>query len=374
MGKTLYIDLAMTGQCNMRCAYCSESEKQYGDKLDESMIPSLLSFLDELLASDFYRRSYSSLCLGFWGGEPTLKYKQIIEIVEHFRANDSVRFMMYTNGFKMPAELANLLIDLRDVKLHEGTKFYIQISYDGAPIHDLKRVKVGGGSTSTEVLATIAWARANKIPYSLKSTITVDTFKYMYDAFVDVTSLASGVVGVDYFPTLDYFNAEVASEHFEAHLEDMRLNLKKIAAHILARKRQGQPVPSFKWFESSIASCSAGIDMFVVDVDGRMYACHGCLYTPTKQDHFVQSIYDAGFKGLEDASAKHGACFGASPDECKSCEALFCVRCNAVRYSVSDKGTYEERWTDYTNRADLCKVYKEAGKIGRAFKHLMAQK
>jgi radical SAM protein with 4Fe4S-binding SPASM domain len=368
--KTLFIDLAMTGQCNMRCSYCSESGKQYGDKLDEKMIPALLNFLDNLLLSDFYKKNYGGLRLGFWGGEPTLKYKQIMEIVEHFRYNDNVTFMMFTNGFQMPDELAQFIIDLKEIDLKENTKFYVQISYDGNPIHDLKRVKVGGGSTSTEVLATINWARENQVPYSLKSTITIDTLRYLYDAFVDVSSLTSGISSVDYFPTLDYFNAEIVTEDFEAHLEAMKLNLKKIASHILKLKKQGKPAPSFKWFESSVASCSAGMDLFVVDVDGRIYACHGTLYTPTKQDHFIQTIYDEDLKGLLEANVRHSKIFGNSPEECKNCEALFCVRCNAVRYSVSNKETYEEKWTDYANRPDLCRVYKEAGLIGRAFKRI----
>ena len=370
---TLYFDLAVTGQCNMRCAYCSESGMNYENKLNAEIIPTFISFIDGVLKSTFFK-DYENLVIAFWGGEPTLKYQEIIEVVTHFKNDDRVKFMLYTNGFKIPDSLKDLLLSLKDVKLKDQrNKFYVQISYDGSPIHDLKRVKIGGGSTSKEVLESIKWVRENGVPYSLKSTITVDTLKYLYEAFLDVTSLSSGGLGEDYFPTLDYYNAEMDHEFFEQHLEDMKLNLKKIAAHILNLRKRGVTPPTFKWFNSSAASCTAGIDLFAIDVDGKVYACHGCFYTITKNDHFAQTIFDDNLDGIVAMKAKHGACFGNTPEECNNCEALFCVRCNAVRYSVSEKETFKEKWNDYTNRPDLCRVYKEAGLIGRAFKRIEKQ-
>jgi radical SAM protein with 4Fe4S-binding SPASM domain len=264
---------------------------------------------------------------------------------------------------------------MKDMKAF-GTesKFLTQISYDGQPIHDLKRRRVGGQSTSEDVLKGIQWAITSEIPFTLKSTITIDTFKHLYEAYRDFNALVGTnkfMYGQGYFPTVDYFNDVVGGdETLNGYIEDLKANMKQIAAFMIQERRAGRNPIDFSWFGDNRADCVAGVNLFSVDIDGRIFVCHGCFYTSKKEDHYVGRVTD-DINVLKISQEKHGPYVHKNPAECATCEATFCVRCNTVRYSVSEKPTYEERWKDYTNNPNLCRIYKEAGKISRAFRKIM---
>ena len=92
MSKFLHFDINMTGQCNLRCTYCTEAGNDYSPKNCDAIIPSMIVFFDRVLQSDLMKQ-YDGLCINFWGGEPTLKTDSIIELVEHFQNNPKVRFL-----------------------------------------------------------------------------------------------------------------------------------------------------------------------------------------------------------------------------------------------------------------------------------------
>ena len=53
-------------------------------------------------------------------------------------------------------------------------------------------------------------------------------------------------------------------------------------------------------------------------------------------------------------------------EECKNCSTHYCLKCNSTKCSVSKKETLEERWVDYNNQPDLCKMFKFIGKFRMA--------
>jgi radical SAM protein with 4Fe4S-binding SPASM domain len=296
-----------------------------------------------------------------------------MQVIDRYKNHSNVRFMMYSNGFNMPPKMVKTLLEMREKKVGPHPKFFFQLSYDGQPVHDIKRKRVLGGTTAQEVRNSVEFCKGNLIPFSIKSTITLDTLKYMYDAYTDVNELVRGGkthLGFGYFPTLDYLNDIETNEQLDQYIDDMKQNLKRIASSIVLGKRQGKQMMPFRWFDNTKANCSAGINMFSINTDGNIYVCHGCMYTPTKDDHLVGTV-DDDLSVLDAATTKHLAFEGQEPPECAQCAATFCVRCNALRYSTSDLPTYGERWKDYTNRPDLCRVYEEAGKVARAFQKLL---
>jgi hypothetical protein len=46
------------------------------------------------------------------------------------------------------------------------------------------------------------------------------------------------------------------------------------------------------------------------------------------------------------------------PLDCMSCDAQFCMKCNAATYEKSEKDTYLEKWSDHTANWQVCKVFK----------------
>ena len=363
----LNFDLNVTQQCNMRCAYCVESG-MYNTTNCEKILPDFLNFIDKILA-----HTDKNVKIGFWGGEPTLRADLMLDVVERYELNPRVAFMMYCNGYKMPDRLASMLLRLKDVRVEGEPKFFSQFSYDGLPVHDIKRrTTQTGQATSEEVRSTILWAKESKIPFSLKATLTMDTLKYLSDAYTDVNALLLGsesYFGVGYFPTLDYFN-DIQDDLLETHISEMCVNLKKIAVMMLSAQKEGKPYSPFRWFDATKADCNAGVELFSVDTDGKIYVCHGCFYSPKKEDHLLGCVTD-DISILEKSAKKHAPVLHLNPTECSTCEAMFCVRCNVIRYSVSEKLTYEDRWKDYTNNLGLCRIYKEAGKVARAYHKIL---
>jgi sulfatase maturation enzyme AslB (radical SAM superfamily) len=360
MKQSITIDLNVTGQCNLRCSYCIESG-QYTLASCEAIVPEFCAFIDRLVKAEY------SVTIGFWGGEPTLKPEVLANIVNRYRDNIDVKFMIYTNGFNLSPEVLGLIYSLKDIIINGSPKFFTQISYDGMPIQDVKRQR-GSKGTSDEVRSTIRWASQNGIPYSIKSTIPVDMLKHLFEAYTDINDLSGSRSG--YYPSLDYFNDLKDTGSLDQNLQEMRDNLKRIAAYMLSAKRKGQPCTDFKWFTNSKSDCTAGINMFSVDITGLIYVCHGCFYSSKKADHFIGYITDP-ISILDTAREKHMAFEAISPAECQTCEATFCARCNTARYSISEKETYGERWKDYTNNPTLCRIFKEIGLVSRAYQKLL---
>ena len=366
--STLTIELNVTKYCNMRCDYCTEAD-QYATNNCEDILPEYFNFIDKLIASDYFKQHYNGLCLTFWGGEPTTQPKVMLEIIDYYQEIPQIGFMVYTNGNFMPPELATRIESLKSIRTDYGSpKFFTQISYDGLPIHDLKRKTLHGERTSARVLKTITWAKTTGIPFSLKSTITMDTLKYLYEAYLDVSSVYQGS---SYFPTLDVINL-VDLDTLEENIHDLKENLKKIVVHMVHQKRKKLPQASFMWFANSKANCAAGVSSFIIDTDGSIYSCHGCLYSDLKKDHLVGNISD-DISVLDIARQKLEGCLQESPEECASCPATFCARCNVIRYEHSSKESYQDRWKDYTDIPSVCRVHREIGIFSRAFQALTTE-
>lgn len=365
MRREFHLDLNLTDQCNMRCAYCIEMGHHESNTCD-AIIPKLYQWIDRFLESSFFKSSYDTLQLAFWGGEPTLEWATICGLVDRYVNDRRVSFMMYTNGYYLPDALKQLIIKSNENFRREPqkyTQFIFQISYDGQPVHDLCRRTVFGKPTAKQVLKTIQWAQDFGVPFDLKSTITVDLLEYIYDAWKDVNEVSRGKCS--YFPTVDYFNPldPDLEKGLDVYLEEMKTGMKKIAAALLVAQAEGKRVSSFKWFEPSRNACKAGQSLFGLDVDGKIYSCHSALYSPAKPDHLVGTL-DDDFSIFEVAADRHT---GLKPEECRTCEAVFCTACNVNRYRFSQKESYIDRWTDYPSVSASCRIYREISKVTRAF-------
>jgi len=366
--REFHMDLNLTNQCSLRCTYCIETGLFKAKNCNE-VIPKFYEWIDRFIVSDFFKSVTDVLHISLWGGEPTLEWGTILELMKRYENENRVQFMLYTNGYHLPDELRKAIIGVTERNRSEPTKyspFRLQISYDGQPVQDLCRKTVAGKPSAEQVLKTVRWAQDNEVGVVLKSTITVELLKHLYEAWEDVNEVTKG--RQHYFPTVDYFNQLTPEQlkDFDEHLVEMKTGMKKIAAAILRARAEGRRVSGFKWFEPSVATCSAGQKLFGLDVDGKIYSCHSTFYSPTKQDHLIGTL-DDDFSIFERSAIKHN---GPRPEECRTCEAVFCLNCSATRYSRSDKETYTERWMDYTRIETSCRLYREISKVTRAYLQL----
>ncbi|TKB55331.1 radical SAM protein [Ferrimonas aestuarii] len=137
----LYLTILPTEKCNFRCTYCYE-DFEIGKMTDDTLhgIKNLLTKAAPTL---------KNLMISWFGGEPTLNAKAMIEISEHIRQLQSQYGFVYkahvtTNGYLLDEAMFTRFVEL-------GINDY-QITLDGdAECHDVTR-KQASGKGSFEVI------------------------------------------------------------------------------------------------------------------------------------------------------------------------------------------------------------------------------
>lgn len=356
-----FFDINMTTRCNLRCKYCIEPFKENKD-LPDDILNKLFDRMKEFLNSDFMKQ-YDGITFGMWGGEPTINSKSLEKLIRHYAADDRVRFLIYSNGYKIN-HVKHIIEEFKNIRLPGGSpKIYYQISYDGYPAHTVNRLSVSGGITVEEVRDSIKWAVSEKIPFGIKSTINRDTFKIMDECYLDVRDMMEGQNST-YFPTIDYLtNINISEEEKKKFYKDLEKSLINIAEKEITYYKKHKRF-FFSWFYDNMSICAAGSHGLAMDIDGTIYKCHGTFYSDKKEDNKVTTIFNDSFlEDIEKSSNIHRSIFRVLPEECKSCYAEFCLKCNSMCYEISEKETFMEKWNDYPNQPEICDLYKLATKV-----------
>jgi radical SAM protein with 4Fe4S-binding SPASM domain len=350
----------------MNCDYCFAVKPGFTDEMAKA--EPTIDFLKSFLNSDFFLEGYEQLCINLWGGEPTMKMSHIEKFCNTFKNNPSVRLFIFTNGYRDwdMERLKRLLLVFKEMIGNEP-KLCIQISYDGMPIHDIKRKSNRKKLTSGTVKKMIKWCDKNQIPFVIKSTVTPDTFKYMHDAYKDIYNLykecrnTGFYKNLNYFPTIDYYASEKANtaQHTQ-YCKDLEQSLSAIASNEMETKSLERGHFFFAWFNRNRSKCTAGKHSFAIDIDGKIYACHGCLYSQDKKLHYITSIYEPKWKNelkRDDFQLAPYMNWLAHHD-CTDCDVEYCLKCNHGKFSHSKKHGYLEKWFDFKCQPQLCEYYK----------------
>lgn len=142
------ITLQLTQECNFRCGYCIYSETKYkaqrthgNYEMSESTAKRAIDFLLD------HSREMPEVSIGFYGGEPLLKFDLIQKCVNYAkRVGDGkkITFSITTN--------ASLLSD-KIIEFFEKNNVNISISFDGPQIiHDQNRVFANSGKGTFDVI------------------------------------------------------------------------------------------------------------------------------------------------------------------------------------------------------------------------------
>ncbi len=373
--KIFSIDLTTTDDCNFNCSYCFEHGYFNKNYFNDSDL--FINKINELLESFFFKSNYNIIGIGFWGGEPTLNETLIKTIIEYYSNDDRVKFFIYSNGSNIEPYL-EILEKYKKDSICGHPKLCIQISYDGMPIQDICRKDKNNKLTSNLVRENIRILGQREIPYVTKSTVTLETFKYLPQARRDILDLVEECNGKNffrssnYFPTIDYYHLnDYTKEEINQYYKELHKSLIEISKdEINYYKKYNRFL--FAWFNPNKALCCAGRDMICINWDGNVFKCHGSVYEDESGDHFLSNLKDKNFiNTLISSHQLHNENFGYIPKQCQNCVATFCLKCNSVKFNESKKESYIEKWRDYTNQPRLCKFYKLNGKIVLAIKELL---
>lgn len=257
------LDVIVTSDCNLRCAYCYQNAKAPGVIPWRALCPSL----DLLLASP--RRSVTVL---FIGGEPLLGFpvvRRAVRYVEdHRRPGLAVEYAIATNG---------TLVRRAEADFFAKHDFDLQISLDGTGNSQPLR----GADTERVVESVIERLRRWHPGYfarrlSVASTLLARTVSTLSDSFDHLLSI--GVPEVVMVPALTH-----QPDWHADRVQELRHQCSRVFASSLRYYRRTGLVPLTLFrrrqsatrarFQSTwLCGCGRG-EALAVDVDGGLSGC-----------------------------------------------------------------------------------------------------
>ena len=139
------ITLLMTKSCNLNCTYCTQKHTQKHTQNNSFQFQKVKSSLLDTL-----KKTKNNFSLHFFGGEPTLEYKNIIKVLNFFEKyykdskgskrehldKKSITFTIYSNGIfnkNIIFEIENAYLNLKEKlsKLNIFITLNFNISHDG---------------------------------------------------------------------------------------------------------------------------------------------------------------------------------------------------------------------------------------------------
>jgi sulfatase maturation enzyme AslB (radical SAM superfamily) len=359
MNRLYSLEINVTKECNFACSYCFEGAhcRDTGDISDR--VDDIKKTVSTLFADEWFNDNFGLINLIFWGGEPTLRPDILKSFVDEYKDDDRVTFLMYSNGSR-PDVILDIFEDVKD-------KFEVQISYDGQPIHDIRRKDIAGAPTSARAREAIKVLHEAGFATMVKSTIKTEDFKYFVEAWEDIKSLGEELGEyVGYSPTIEHKKDFDASDlvGFEKIL---KVWVKKEMEFYEEHGRF-----NLTWTDGNKTQCKLFQEGMFVDVDGGLYYCHGCPYEDECENLWFGDISD---DNLTDVVKNHYKMFEPRHvDACEKCTASVCLNCNVVKYINSNKEEFIDRWYDFTSAPTLCDFYRLFGKYNEVLRRLLRRK
>ena len=331
--------LQITQDCNFRCRYCAFS----GDGILEREHQHKSMNLDIAKhAVDFVlkRSKYSEhINIGFYGGEPLIKFDLIKEIVEYVREsapNKDFLFGMTTNGYLLRDQILEYLIE---------NEFELLLSLDGPePIHNKNRKLASNGKGTYNVV----YDNLKNIYYNHPKYIG----KIQINAVMDPET--------SYYETYDFFQNDEVLKNFNvtlSNLDDSRLDMsyyynddnieviesKKLRqvlknSGILADKNNVRSYvdKGAEEFDKTLhdkapisniyhhnGPCMAGYMKLFIDINGNLWPCEkACDHSESMK---IGNIFDGYDMDKINKMMNIGQ---LTAEECKNCWAMrFCGIC-----------------------------------------------
>ena len=253
--------LLLTTSCNFRCAYCYASAG--GARGGLMPLDAGLAAID-LACRNAQTRGEASYSLSIHGGgEPTLAWDHLRQLVEHARSRSlPAKISLASNGFWTQEQRDWILASIDDISL----------SCDGLPeVQDRQRPLASGAPTSEAVYATIRELDGHGKNYGIRLTVT--------EAAID--NLAPGIEHLCRETACRGFQAEPAFGHGRARAERRALlsGERFVAAFLQAHdvaSRHGRELAysGARPFALTGTFCAAPQSALIVGADGRLTACY----------------------------------------------------------------------------------------------------
>ncbi len=344
-GNTRHITLVLTEECNMRCTYCYEVNKN-----SDHVMPREVAYR----AIDFFLTqpcNYPAVVVEFIGGEPTLEMGLINDIVRYFKKEvnrleyhpwrSAHLFFIGTNGTTYCSE------QLQKFLWENHYHAQVSISLDGTKRkHDMHRI-FKNGKGSYDIVAENAKLWIKQYPFaSSKVTFASDDLPYTCESIVHLWDMGIKTVhaNVVYEDVWKPGDPEIFESQLR-HLADVALDGDywrncRTSLFWVPRKKEEKSNDN-NW-------CGTG-KMVAVDSSGNLYPClrfmDYSLSNPSRFSRPLGTIYD----GFDQDKLRAYHCLRKSLQSSKECLEChmekICGWCTALNYDAADSDTIFQRAT-----------------------------
>ena len=310
--------LHIAHDCNLACKYCFAEEGEYHGRR------ALMSFevgkaaLDFLIANSGSRRN---LEVDFFGGEPTLNFQVVKDLVAYGREqeklhNKNFRFTLTTNGVLLSDEI---------MEFANKEMANVVLSIDGRKeVNDNMRPFRGGqGSYDVIVPKFLKFAESrNQENYYVRGTFTHHNLDFSKDV-LHLADLGFKQISVEPVVAKETESYAIKEEDLPRLLEEYDI----LAAEMAKRKKEGNPFTFFHFMidleggpcvAKRLSGCGSGTEYLAVTPWGDFYPCHQFV----GHEDFCMGNVKTGITRT-DIRDSFKSCNVYAKEKCRECFARF---------------------------------------------------
>ncbi|MDR1136025.1 MAG: Cys-rich peptide radical SAM maturase CcpM [Clostridiales Family XIII bacterium] len=291
--KIGHMTLQITQRCNLRCGYCVYS----GDYNNRAHSQKEMDFDTAKKAIDYliaHSRDSKDISIGFYGGEPLLRFNFIKKCVEYAEQKAEGRIINYTTTTN------GTLITEEKVLFFEQHDFSITISLDGPEnIHDRHRRFAGSDEGSFKTIIANLNMLIGKFPTYYNAHVLFNTVMDPTNKFSEINEFVrnhemlkerhfnAGLIDTRYSDIVLNFNedyiAEWEYEKFKYFLAKLGWIKDSVASQLLdtvfatiERQRGGKQTTQMDKLPKKThraGPCVPGMFRLFVNVEGDFYPC-----------------------------------------------------------------------------------------------------
>ena len=323
--------LHIAHDCNLRCKYCFASTGEYGGKRALMSSEVGKKAIDYLLKYSYGRKN---LELDFFGGEPTMNFDAVKEVVAYARSKEqeygkNFRFTITTNG---------VLLDDEKIDFINREMYNCVLSLDGRKeINDAIRPTVNGKGSYDLIVPKyqkLVEARRkcadNRNQYYVRGTFTKKNLDFTQDV-LHLFDLGFDQVSVEPVVSPEYQDYAITEEDLPRIFQEYEA----LAKTVLQLKKEGKKFNFFHFMIDldqgpcaikRLRGCGCGNEYVAVTPEGDVYPCHQFV---GMDDWKMGSVLDQSLDlEKKDYFAKTNV---YTKEDCKNCWAKFYCSggCNA---------------------------------------------
>lgn len=322
--EILDLTFIMTYACNFKCIYCYQQEK-YGGFSPETII-SIKKFIEKRT-----KKRFNKVYINWFGGEPLLEEKAIIELSDFVVKLGRVNQFTYlgritTNGYLLTEKLFRRLLD--------SHIFFYLITIDGIKkYHDKQRPLQNGEGTYDIIMQNLRNIKKINRTFSIDVRINVsqDNFCYISE-FLEVWNLefeSDRRFHIVIEPVHDW-----RGERIKYHKEQVVSNIKLISHIYEMASKQGTRLQEHLQYKSEVQFCAASKkNGFVITSDARIHKCEMAISDEKyKNDNCIGYIDINGEIHIDEQKEARWLTRKQNLEKCYDCIAYpFCMggaKCN----------------------------------------------